>query len=434
MLTKEDNELITQVGPGTPMGELFRRFWIPVMLAEEVPGADSTPVRLNVLGEKLVAFKDSEGKVGILDAYCPHRGAPMFFGRNEECGLRCVYHGWKFDVNGKCVDLPNSPEGETYKDKVSIASYPAVEKAGMIWAYMGPKDKQPPMPAFDWLDMPAENLYVMKFVLKCNYLQGMEGDYDPSHAGYLHSTLDGNASNQAVIVGQVGNTFEDPMPRYVDIEDTDGGIEMISKANLSSGQLVGLTHWMMPIYCTAGIAGPGIFSSNMRIPIDDENTMFFRFRWSYEPIPEYELIEYKHGNYTHPELIPGTFLPVENMENDYKVDRVAQKNYSYTGIKNFPLQDIAMMEDQWGPIADRTQEHLLTSDEGIIRVRQRLLRTARKLMEGQEPTEPWSPNAYKVRTVRQFFPADLPTAQAVAEVKSQRMTARRPMIEMEAGG
>jgi hypothetical protein len=162
--------------------------------------------------------------------------------------------------------------------------------------------------------------------------------------------------------------------------------------------------------------------------------MFFRFRWSYEPIPEYELIEYKHGNYTHPQLIPGTFLPVENMENDYKVDRVAQKNYSFTGIKNFPLQDIAMMEDQWGPIADRTQEHLLTSDEGIIRVRQRLLRTARKLMEGQEPTEPWSPNAYKVRTVRQFFPSDLPTAQAVAEVKSQRMTARRPMIEMEAGG
>ena len=180
MLTREDNELITQVGPGTPMGELFRRFWLPVMLAEEVPNADSTPVRLLVLGEKLIAFKDTEGNVGIVDSHCPHRGAPLFFGRNEECGLRCVYHGWKFDVNGNCVDLPNCPEGETYKDKVSIKSYPAVERAGLIWAYMGPKDKQPPMPAFDWLDVPAENRYLMKFILRCNYLQGMEGDYDPS--------------------------------------------------------------------------------------------------------------------------------------------------------------------------------------------------------------------------------------------------------------
>ena len=155
MLTREDNELITQVGPGTPMGELFRRFWLPVMLAEEVPNADGTPVRLHVLNEKLIAFRDSEGRVGIVDSYCPHRGAPLFFGRNEECGIRCVYHGWKFDVDGNCVDLPNSPEGETYKDKVAIKSYPAIEKGGLIWAYMGPKDTQPPMPGFDWLDQPV---------------------------------------------------------------------------------------------------------------------------------------------------------------------------------------------------------------------------------------------------------------------------------------
>ena len=170
-----------------------------------------------------------------------------------------------------------------------------------------------------------------------------------------------------------------------------------------------LNHWMMPIYCTAGIAGPGIFSSNMRVPIDDESCMFFRLRWSYEPIPDYELAEYKYGNFTHPELIPGTFYPLQNMQNDYMVDRIAQKNYSFTGIKNFPLQDIAMMEDQWGPIADRTQEHLLRSDEGIIRVRQRLIRTARKLMEGEEPSEPSKPDAYKARTVRKFYASDFPS-------------------------
>ena len=285
------------------------------------------------------------------------------------------------------------------------------------------------MPAFDWLDQPEENRYLTKFILQCNYLQGMEGDYDPSHAVYLHSTLDNNASNRALQVSQVGNTFQDPRQLYVDIEDTDGGIEFVSRGNTERGQLLSLGHWMMPVYCTAGIAGPGIFSSNMRVPIDDESCMFFRLRWSYEPIPDYELAEYKYGNFTHPELIPGTFYPLQNMQNDYMVDRIAQKNYSFTGIKNFPLQDIAMMEDQWGPIADRTQEHLLRSDEGIIRVRQRLIRTARKLMEGEEPSEPTKPDAYKARTVRKFYASDFPINEAVEELKQHRMTSRRPVLE-----
>ena len=429
MLTREDNDLVTQVGPGTPMGELFRRFWLPVMLSEEVPNPDSTPVRIKVLGEKLIGFKDTNGRVGVVDAYCPHRGAPLFFGRNEECGLRCVYHGWKFDVDGNCVELPNSPEGETYKDKVQIKSYPAVERAGLVWAYMGPKDKQPPMPGFDWLNVPQENRYLMKFILQCNYLQGMEGDYDPSHAMYLHSTLDNNASNRALQVSQVGNTFQDPRQIYVDIEDTDGGIEFVSSGNAERGKLMSLGHWMMPIFCTAGIAGPGIFSSNMRVPIDDESCMFYRLRWSYDPIPDYELAEYKYGQFTHPELIPGTFYTKANMQNDYMVDRIAQKNYSYTGIKNFPLQDIALIEDQWGPIAEREKEHLVRSDEGIIRVRQRLIRAARKLMEGEEPSEPMNPQGFNARTVRKFYPHDFPVQDAVKELKEHRHTARRPVLE-----
>ncbi|MDE2969398.1 MAG: Rieske 2Fe-2S domain-containing protein [Chloroflexota bacterium] len=429
MLTREDNDLVTQVGPGTPMGELFRRFWLPVMLSEEVPNADSTPVRVTVLGEKLIGFKDTNGNVGLVDAYCPHRGAPLFFGRNEECGIRCVYHGWKFDVDGNCVELPNSPEGETYKDKVQIKSYPAVERAGLVWAYMGPKDKQPPMPGFDWLNVPQENRYLMKFILQCNYLQGMEGDYDPSHAMYLHSTLDNNASNRALQVSQVGNTFQDPRQIYVDIEDTDGGIEFVSSGLAERGKLMSLGHWMMPIFCTAGIAGPGIFSSNMRVPIDDESCMFYRLRWSYDPIPDYELAEYKYGQFTHPELIPGTFYTKANMQNDYMVDRIAQKNYSYTGIKNFPLQDIALIEDQWGPIAEREKEHLVRSDEGIIRVRQRLIRTARKLMEGEEPSEPMNPQGFNARTVRKFYPHDFPVQDAVKELKEHRHTARRPVLE-----
>ena len=197
MLTRDENELVTNTNPGTPMGELFRRFWLPVLLSSELPGPDCDPMRVRVLGEDLIAFRDTDGRPGLVDAYCPHRGAPMFFGRNEESGLRCVYHGWKFDVEGTCVDLPNAPEGETFKNKVTITAYPTVDKGDLIWAYMGPKDKQPPLPGFDWLDMPASHRYVSKFRLECNYLQAMEGDYDPSHGMFLHTTLDNNQSNPA---------------------------------------------------------------------------------------------------------------------------------------------------------------------------------------------------------------------------------------------
>jgi len=156
------------------------------------------PVRVRVLGEDLIAFRDTDGNVGLVDAYCPHRGAPMFFGRNEEDGLRCVYHGWKFDCSGACTDLPNAPEGDTYKDKVRIKAYPTRDAGDLVWAYMGPAEKQPPFPEFEWTKLPRSHRYVTKFVEQCNYLQAMEGDYDPSHARFLHSTLDPSPSDNPI--------------------------------------------------------------------------------------------------------------------------------------------------------------------------------------------------------------------------------------------
>ncbi len=158
MLAQEENELITDTNPGTPMGEVFRRFWLPVALAEEVSGIDSIPARLLVMGEELIAFRDADGRVGLVDAFCPHRGAPLFFGRNEESGLRCVYHGWKFDVDGVCTDLPSGPEGDTYKDKVQIKHYPVVEAGDLIWAYMGPRENQPPSRNGNGLTSPESSL------------------------------------------------------------------------------------------------------------------------------------------------------------------------------------------------------------------------------------------------------------------------------------
>ena len=427
MLAKEDNELITNTNKGTPMGELFRRYWLPVALSQELAGPDCPPVRVRILGEDLIAFRDSNGKPGLVDAYCPHRGAPMFFGRNEEEGLRCVYHGWKFAVTGECVDLPNSPEGDTYKSKVEIIAYPCEDKGDLIWAYMGPREKKPPFPEFEWTKLPRANRYVTKFVEQCNYLQAMEGDYDPSHARFLHSTLTPVAAERGSILdaGSQQNIFhagvdsEEPFPRAVGnrrIKSMDSGLPNQRGAGLAA-KLIDKDHamisaqvmerpdgkveasvnatWWMPIFCTAGIAFPGHFSSNMRIPIDNESLMFYRLRWSFEEITDDQLAEYKNGGYSHPELIPGTWMPKANLQNDYQIDRVAQKNLTYSGIKTFPLQDIALIEAQWGPIAKREYEHLVRADYMIIHVRQRLLKAAKDMQAGIDPEGPQHPELYR---------------------------------------
>ena len=403
MLTQDENDMLTQVDAGTPMGELFRRFWMPAMLSEEIPGADCTPVRVKLLGEDLIAFRDTDGTPGLIDAYCPHRGAPMFFGRNEECGLRCVYHGWKFDVNGVCVDLPNSPEGETYKDKVTIAAYPAIDKGGITWVYMGPKELKPPFPAFKWTDLPESHVFMQKLVVNCNYFQTMEGDLDASHGFYLHSTLDGNQNNQSLKIRE--NTSIDPTPRYI-LKDTDYGLLMGAVRNQPDGDMyMGITHWMLPAFTTPG-ASPKVLQMNIRVPIDDEYTAHYRIRYDLnDPLSEAELHEDKYGGFLFPHLIPGTFTPVANKSNDYLIDRVMQKNFSYSGIKSFPIQDLALIEDQWGPVSPRTEEHLVSADSAIIRVRQSILKAARELMEGTEPAAAQNAQAYGVLPSRMVLPA-----------------------------
>ncbi len=429
MLSLEENELLTNTNPGTPMGELFRRFWIPVALSEEIPGPDCDPVKVKILGEDLIVFKDSEGRPGLVDAYCPHRGAPMFFGRNEESGLRCVYHGWKFDVEGNCTDLPNAPEGETFKNKVRITAYPCVEGGGMVWAYMGPSEKQPPVPAFEFMGLPESHWYTKKFRLECNWLQAQEGDFDPSHGRFLHTTLDNNNSNPGNRVNglNLGVATGNQYYGYYNVEETDTGMLFTTVQQMSSGKMqVGVLPWMMPMFCVPGTAGITMFSSNMRVPIDNTSTMFFRLRWSREPIAESELREYKQGGYVYPKMLPGTWKTEANIFNDYKIDRVAQRNYSYTGIKSFPLQDIAMMENQWGPLADRRKEHLTSADEGIIRIRRRLIRTVRALMEGQEPKEPWHAEGFRANRARMVIAADGDIAAAIVKVKAAALANEVP--------
>jgi hypothetical protein len=294
----------------------------------------------------------------------------------------------------------------------------------MVFAYMGPKDKQPPFPDFDFAHVPASHIYVTKFQLECNWLQATEGDFDPSHGVFLHSTLDNNATNPQFrfqsgtgdLTGRAVNRLAGPIPddepfpfavgnrrfkkddiRAKDIlEDMDGAMLAISRMPLADGreQANVILRFLMPTYCPPGIARPGHFSNNIRVPIDNTHMMFFRLRWSHSPMTQDDLVYYKQGGYAYPEMIPGTWRPKANVFNDYEVDRLGQKTYLYSGIKTFPLQDIAMMENQWGPIAKREREHLVAMDYHMIYLRRKLLRAAKAMRDGIEPREPWAPQSY----------------------------------------
>jgi phthalate 4,5-dioxygenase oxygenase subunit len=188
MLPRKENEWLTRVGPATPMGDTLRRYWVPACLSTELAAPDCPPMRVKILGEDLVAFRDSDGRIGLLDEFCPHRRVSLFFGRNEECGLRCVYHGWKFDVEGNCLDQLNEPPEHQFKQHIHITAYPTVEYGGIVWAYMGPADKLPAPPKFAWTQVPETHRHVTKVVQECSWLQALEGGLDTSHAPIMHGS------------------------------------------------------------------------------------------------------------------------------------------------------------------------------------------------------------------------------------------------------
>lgn len=413
MLSKEDNELLVRTGPGTPMGNLMRRFWAPVMLAEELGGPDSPPVRVDVLGEKLVAFRDSSGAIGLLAAYCPHRRANLFWGRNEEHGLRCVYHGWKFDVHGRCVDMPNCPEGATLHERVKTRAYPTLEKGGLIWAYLGPRELQPPFPHMEMFETLADQRRICKLIVKGNYFQMLEGDIDSSHVSFLHSRLDGTAFEGSL---SRPDMFTDTQPTWT-IDETDYGLAMTSKraAGPDRYQYRVTQHlfpWMNMIAAPAGER----MLANVRTPIDDETTLFFRvFAQPLHPLTPDEIAQIENGIIS-PEVIPGTFIPVENIDNDYLIDREVQRTQTFSGIKSVPAQDLAIGQDQGGLIADRSQEYLVSSDRAIIGARKKFLTRCKELMRGIEPPEARNPAAYAVRAVDFYLPRDVPVEQGAREL------------------
>jgi len=405
MLTQEDNELLCQTDPGTAMGDLVRRFWTPVLLSKELPEPDCPPMRVRIFGEDLVAFRDTNGEVGLLDNFCPHRRASLFFGRNEESGLRCVYHGWKFDVKGNCVDMPSEPAESNFKDKVRITAYPTKEGAGMIWAYLGPKELTPPMPELEYLTLPESHVESTKVKYESNFVQVIEGEIDTVHASILHSRLAdlANSPSAATLGGRY--SYRDRAARF-HVQDTDSGILIGAKREAENDSYYWrISRWLFPFINMIPREPKSFTRASHIVPIDDENCWFFLVRWHpYRPITPEELIypEFERN------LIPGSWLGIANSTNDYMIDREVQRTETYTGIptKNGRAQDAAMT-DSMGTISDRANEHLGTTDMAIIRMRRRLITAARELQEGIEPYASQHPEAYKVRSGGAVLPRDM---------------------------
>jgi phthalate 4,5-dioxygenase len=393
MVTRSDNEILVRVGPGTQMGELFRRFWTPIMLAQEIADRDGPPVRVKVLGEKFVAFRDTDGRLGLLDAYCPHRRANLFWGRNEQCGLRCAYHGWKFDVFGRCVDAPNAVEAERIKQTINARAFPTVEHGGLIWTYFGPPEVKPKFPRFDMFEGPANHRYMIKFFARANWLQGMEGDVDSSHVQFLHSRVDG-AGNTGVRMDN--KAMADHSPIWVS-RATDYGLMLAARRNYDKENYYWrVNQWLMP-YCTQ-IAGPDDkpYITQMRVPIDDETTVIFRiYAGRGRPLTA-EDRDYVANGIIFPEMA-SRFELKETMDNDYLINREDQKYHSFSGIKSVVAEDLAVTEDQGGPICDRSREFLTSADAAIVALRNRFLRAAKALRDGIEPQEASRPEAFCVR-------------------------------------
>jgi phthalate 4,5-dioxygenase len=405
MLTKEQNDQLVKTGPGTLMGDLFRRYWIPALHAWELAERDCPPVRLQLLGEKLVAFRDSEGRIGVIDEFCAHRGVSLWFGRNEECGLRCPYHGWKYDVNGQCVDLPSEKEESGMRQKIKLKSYPAIECGDVVWVYMGPPELKPAPPELEWVMVSEKKRFVSKRFQECNYLQAMEGGIDSSHVSFLHS---GELNTDPLFKGSKANEYnlQDRMPVF-EVVDYEGGLFIGARRKAEHGKYYWrITPWIMPWYTIIAPRAGHPIGAHAWVPIDDESCC----AWSinYHPtrdLTEKEVAAMKDGAGIHVKYVPGTFIPLANKSNNYLIDRERQKSgRNYSGVEGIAMQD-ASLQESMGPIQDRTREHLCSTDNGIILTRKKLLKAAQANRDGK-PVPGLDPASQRVRSCAIELPVE----------------------------
>lgn len=426
MLSDEDNELLCRVGAGTPMGEVFRRFWLPAVLSSEIRQNEGPPRRLRILGEDLIAFRDTSGKPCIIGAYCPHKLAPLFFGRNEDHGIRCAYHGWKFGADGTCVDIPNLPENfnvEGLKKRAKIAGYPAREAGGVVWVYMGPQNTMPELPGLEWLQARDSHVHVGRWLQRSNWVQGMEGEIDSSHISWLHRDFVPFRGNAPVApTAPLAQGLVDGAP-LMKLQETDYGFVYGARRKTDTGNFYWrVTQWMMPMF---SMIPNDRFPRTGRawVPIDDTHTSVFTYGYMVGDGFTQGQIEYLNEGHGFPPLLRptvyrlpdgyniDTYQSVAVKENDYQIDRLMQKTVNFSGIHAITDQDRALQENMpsygshnVGEIVDRKRELLVPSDLPVITARRMLLKMARDMANGIEPALPQSPDLYAVRSTAAVTP------------------------------
>ena len=405
MMPKEQNEKLTQTGPGSLMGDLFRRYWIPALHAWELPEPDCAPVRVKLLSEKLIAFRDSSGKVNLIDEFCAHRGVSLWFGRNEENGLRCPYHGWKFDGSGQCIEIPSEPADSSMPGRIKLKGYPCIELGDIVWTYMGPPELQPAPPAIEWAHVRPAQRYVSKRFQEVNYLQAMEGGIDSSHVTFLHS---GALNTDPLFVGSKGNEYNKrDLKVEFDVTEYGGGLLVGARRKAEEDSYYWrITPWIMPWYTIIPPRADHPLGAHAWVPIDDEHC----WAWSINYHPRRDLNEREQeamhdGAGIHVKYVPGTFIPLQNKTNDYLMDRASQKaRTTYSGISGIAMQD-ASLQESMGPLQDRTRENLCATDRGIVMARRKLLQAAEDNRAGR-PIPGLDPADQAVRSCAIVLPKD----------------------------
>lgn len=401
-MDSSQSELLTRSGRGTAMGELMRQYWVPAVLSSLLK-TDREPVRIMLLGEKLIAFRSTSGKVGVMDHRCPHRCASLFFGRNEEGGLRCAYHGWKFDTDGNCIEMPNV-DPPPAKIRVKARAYRVVEKAGVVWVYMGDRKEPPPLPDFPVLSLPPDDIHVWCEQREANYLQCLEGEIDTSHASFLHL---------GKIDAQEGKTYSnmtsaDTAHRAVRYKTavTESGLLAAGYRPAGDEELYWrfaqfhVPFWTQPPPCELGTEAV----ARAWVPMDDTHTMLFAIStktFVMSGHPDAILPPPSPGLTFGYEFMPNTtdwyglWRPAQNAANDYRIDREIQRDGSYSGIEGLDIQDMAIQESM-GAITDHAFENLVASDQAIAETRRRLLGAAMAWRDRREPPPGLeNPDCYK---------------------------------------
>lgn len=415
MLKQEVNDLLTQTGPGTMMGDLFRQYWIPALLAEELSENDGGQVRVKILSERLIAFRDTEGRYGLIDEFCAHRGVSLWFARNEENGLRCAYHGWKYDATGQCVEVPSESSNSSFCANIKLRSYPLVKVGDILWTYMGDPDKTPPLPEYEFALVPESQTFTSKRFQESNWLQALEGGIDSSHVSFLHAS---GLMTDPLFKGSQGNKYNlGDLKPFFEVVESDGGLYIGARRNAEEGHYYWrITPWLMPSFTMVPPRGDHPMHGHFWIPTDDENCWVYTF--DYQPVrdlTEAERQAMKDGFGVHSKNIPGTYRPVINKDNDYLMDRDAQKRGdTFSGVKGIALQD-ASLQESMGPIVDRTKERLATTDIGITKARAKLRKAAIALREAGTIPPGVDPVHHRVRSASVVLPTDQTFIEAVSD-------------------